>query len=75
MGSSRRGHENLRQQALHQPLVGELGYETFTVNDAPGQVLVVYHAEPDSPAAHALTLLGSMNAPGPKARTPTSERG
>ncbi|MBF6133737.1 helix-turn-helix domain-containing protein [Nocardia otitidiscaviarum] len=59
------------------PLVGELelGYETFTVNDAPGQVLIVYHAEPDSPAAHGLTLLGSMNAPTPTARTPTSERG
>jgi transcriptional regulator with XRE-family HTH domain len=44
------------------PLVGplELRYETFTVNGADGQLLVVYHAEPNSPSARALALLSSM---------------
>ncbi|MET9832612.1 helix-turn-helix domain-containing protein [Streptomyces sp. NPDC006385] len=46
------------------PLVGELtlDFETFTVNSAPGQALVVYHAERGSPSAHALALLGSAVA-------------
>jgi transcriptional regulator with XRE-family HTH domain len=57
------------------PLVGELtlDFETFTVNSAPGQALVVYHAEPGSPSAHALALLGSAVAtdqqPGPRPET------
>lgn len=44
------------------PLVGpvELRYESFTVNGAAGQILVVYHAEPGSPSAQALALLSSM---------------
>ncbi|MFE3322296.1 helix-turn-helix transcriptional regulator [Nocardia sp. NPDC059195] len=48
---------------LH-PLVGEIAvsYETFTVNGAPGQTLVVYHAEPASDAEQSLALLGSMPA-------------
>ncbi|MEV6324925.1 helix-turn-helix transcriptional regulator [Nocardia sp. NPDC051787] len=46
------------------PMVGELtlDFETFTVNSAPGQALVVYYAEPGSPSAHALGLLGSAVA-------------
>ncbi|MGN9913124.1 helix-turn-helix transcriptional regulator [Phytohabitans sp. LJ34] len=45
-------------------LVGELtlAYETFAVNGSPGQFLVVYHAEPGSPSAQALALLGSVTA-------------
>jgi hypothetical protein len=51
---------------LVHPMVGEmtLSYETFTVNGAQGQMLIVYHAEPGSPSEHALTLLGSMTATG-----------
>ncbi|GAA4692660.1 helix-turn-helix transcriptional regulator [Phytohabitans rumicis] len=51
---------------LIHPMVGEmtLSYETFTVNGAAGQLLIVYHAEPGSPSEHALALLGSMTATG-----------
>jgi hypothetical protein len=46
------------------PLVGplHLRYETFGVNGADGQLLIVYHAEPGSPSARALALLSSMVA-------------
>ncbi|MEV0297271.1 helix-turn-helix transcriptional regulator [Nocardia sp. NPDC050710] len=46
------------------PMVGALtlSYEIFTVNDAQGQILVAYHAEPGSSSEHALGLLGSMVA-------------
>ncbi|WP_051710714.1 helix-turn-helix domain-containing protein [Streptomyces sp. NRRL S-350] len=46
---------------LRHPLVGELtlGFETFSVNSAPGQHLVVYRAEPGSAGAQSLALLGS----------------
>jgi transcriptional regulator with XRE-family HTH domain len=57
------------------PMVGELtlGYETFTVNGALGQMLVVYHAEPGSPSEQALHLLGSIAAPEPdRAGTPAA---
>jgi transcriptional regulator with XRE-family HTH domain len=49
---------------FRHPLVGELSlsYEAFTVNSAPGRQLVVYHAEPGSPSAEALSLLGSLTA-------------
>jgi transcriptional regulator with XRE-family HTH domain len=54
------------------PLVGpvDLRYESFTVNGAAGQILVVYHAEPGSASAQALALLSSMiNQPsGPRPR-------
>jgi MmyB-like transcription regulator ligand binding domain len=47
---------------FRHPLVGELtlGYETFAVNSSPGQLLVVYHAEPDSPSERASALLGTI---------------
>jgi transcriptional regulator with XRE-family HTH domain len=47
---------------LRHPIVGdlELHYEKFAVAGAEGQLLVVYHAEPASPTAQALTLLGSL---------------
>ncbi|GLZ00322.1 helix-turn-helix transcriptional regulator [Actinoplanes sp. NBRC 103695] len=37
-------------------------YETLTVPGADGQLLVVYHAEPHSPSAEGLALLGSVAA-------------
>jgi hypothetical protein len=36
--------------------------ENLSVSSAPGQHLVVYHAEPGSPADHAVALLGSYTA-------------
>jgi transcriptional regulator with XRE-family HTH domain len=54
-------HETKR---FRHPVVGELTleYESLTINSAPGQQLVVYQAEPGSPSAHALSLLGSLTA-------------
>jgi transcriptional regulator with XRE-family HTH domain len=53
-----------RTKHLIHPVVGELSlrFENLSVASAPGQHLVVYHAEPDSPEAHALALLGSYTA-------------
>ncbi|MBL1079148.1 helix-turn-helix domain-containing protein [Nocardia sp. 2] len=47
---------------FRNPLVGDLtlSYETFTVNGAPGQLLIAYHAEPGSPHQRSLALLGSL---------------
>ncbi|MCM2423847.1 helix-turn-helix transcriptional regulator [Streptomyces sp. RKAG293] len=59
----RKTHESKR---FHHPVVGELTlhYETFSVNSAPGQQLVVYHTDPGSPSEEALALLGSYSATG-----------
>ncbi|MEV8527388.1 helix-turn-helix transcriptional regulator [Streptomyces sp. NPDC052000] len=48
---------------FRHPLVGDLAlnFETFSVNSAPGQHLVVYRAEPGSAAEQSLALLGSLN--------------
>ncbi|MER6049260.1 helix-turn-helix transcriptional regulator [Streptomyces sp. NPDC001793] len=46
---------------FHHPLVGDLtlDFETFSVNSAPGQHLVVYRAEPGSDAEQSLALLAN----------------
>jgi hypothetical protein len=50
--------------ALNHPQVGplELRYDKFAVGAADGQVLVVYHAEPDSASARALSQLANIAA-------------
>lgn len=50
---------------MRHPQVGDLTlhYESFTIDGAPGQQLIVYQAEPGSPSADALALLGSLAAP------------
>ncbi|WP_405561192.1 helix-turn-helix domain-containing protein [Streptomyces sp. NBC_01180] len=49
---------------LNHPDVGPLTltYQAFDVRDAPGLQLVIYHAEPGSPSAQALSLLGTIGA-------------
>ncbi|MDJ1134457.1 helix-turn-helix transcriptional regulator [Streptomyces iconiensis] len=58
-----RGKTRDAKQLVH-PDVGPLAltYQAFDVRDAPGQQLVIYHAEPGSPSAQALDLLGSLHA-------------
>ncbi|SEE02443.1 Transcriptional regulator, contains XRE-family HTH domain [Streptomyces sp. 2112.3] len=58
-----RGKTQNAKHLLH-PGVGPLTltYQAFDVRDAPGQQLVIYHAEPGSPSAQALHLLGSLHA-------------
>lgn len=47
---------------FHHTAVGSLtlSYQAFDVSSAPGQQLVVYQAEPASPSAQALMLLGNI---------------
>ncbi|MGP3750475.1 helix-turn-helix transcriptional regulator [Streptomyces sp. IBSNAI001] len=51
------------KEVVH-PDVGplDLMYQTFDVRGAPGQQLVIYHAEVGSPSSQALALLGSLHA-------------
>ncbi|MFK8908948.1 helix-turn-helix transcriptional regulator [Streptomyces sp. YS-3] len=57
-----RGKSQDAKHLLH-PDVGPvtLTYQTFEVRAAPGQQLVIYQAEPDSPSARALRLLDTMH--------------
>jgi hypothetical protein len=50
---------------LHHPLVGDLDltYEALQLTADAGQTLLVYTAEPASPTADALQLLGSWTTP------------
>ncbi|MFC4084209.1 helix-turn-helix transcriptional regulator [Amycolatopsis samaneae] len=59
---------------LVHPAVGPLTltYQAFDVRDAPGQQLIIYHAEPGSPSAHALALLSSLHATASPSETPLS---
>ncbi|XRQ08628.1 helix-turn-helix transcriptional regulator [Actinomadura welshii] len=58
-----RGKTRDAKHLLH-PDVGPLTltYQAFDVREAPGQQLVIYHAEPGSTSAQALDLLGSIHA-------------
>ncbi|MET7397143.1 helix-turn-helix transcriptional regulator [Dactylosporangium sp. NPDC005572] len=49
---------------LEHPDVGPLSLtsQSFDVRGAPGQLLVIYQPEPESPSAQALTLLGTLHA-------------
>ncbi|MEV8422098.1 helix-turn-helix transcriptional regulator [Streptomyces niveus] len=49
---------------MRHSLVGELElrHEALTIRSAPGQQLIILHAEPGSPSADALALLGSIGA-------------
>jgi hypothetical protein len=55
-------------KVMVHPIVGELelDYESFSVNGADGQMLIVYHAAPGSASARALALLSSMTAVSPR---------
>lgn len=50
---------------FHHPAVGELTlvYEELAVTAEPGNVLMIYAAEPGSPSAEKLRLLASLQAP------------
>ena len=51
-------------QPFHHPLVGDLtlDYNVLELAAEPGQVIVAYTAQPDSPAHDALTLLATWAA-------------
>ncbi|PRX51455.1 transcriptional regulator with XRE-family HTH domain [Prauserella shujinwangii] len=56
--------KRLERKRFRHPQVGELTLRmhAFDVKSAPGQELVVYHAEPGSASADALRLLGTLDA-------------
>ena len=49
---------------FHHPIVGELilAYEELAITAEPGNVLLIYTAEPGSPSAERLKLLASWGA-------------
>lgn len=61
---------------LVHPVVGamSLRFENLSVASAPGQHLVVYHAEPGSAEERALALLGSWVATGACGQSPEPSR-
>ena len=56
--------KRLESKRFHHPEVGDLTLRmnAFDVKSAPGQELIVYHAEPGSASADALRLLGTLAA-------------
>lgn len=58
------------------PVVGDLTvtYEGLEVSDDPGLQLLIYTAEPASPTAERLALLGSWAASQPSADTKTERQ-
>jgi transcriptional regulator with XRE-family HTH domain len=58
-----RGKTHEPKHLVH-PDVGPLTltYQAFDVRSAPGQQLIIYHAEPATPSAHALALLSTLHA-------------
>lgn len=54
----------LSSKRFHHPEVGDLTLRinAFEVRSAPGQELIVYHADPGSRSAEALALLGTLAA-------------
>ncbi|SFW86617.1 helix-turn-helix transcriptional regulator [Amycolatopsis australiensis] len=58
-----RGKTRESKHLVH-PDVGPLTltYQAFDVRSVPGQQLIIYHAEPGTPSAHALALLSSLQA-------------
>ncbi|OZD81258.1 XRE family transcriptional regulator [Rhodococcus sp. 05-339-2] len=56
---------------FNHPVVGEihLAYEALAITADPGSILMVYTAEPGSPSAERLRLLGSWAAEHTKAQT------
>lgn len=67
-------HADGKKQLVH-PVVGALtlNYQTFQVAGDPDQTLVMFHADPGSPSADALRLLGSWRATGSSAEPRSSE--
>jgi transcriptional regulator with XRE-family HTH domain len=56
--------KRLETKRFHHPAIGELTLrmQAFDVKSSPGQEMIVYHAEPGSTSAEALTLLGTLAA-------------
>lgn len=56
--------DRLASKRFHHFMVGDLTLQinAFDVRSAPGQELIVYHAEPDSPSAEALARLETLAA-------------
>ena len=61
---------------FRHPVVGELTlvYEELAITAEPGQVLLIYTAEPGSPSAERLRLLASWAADAPVASAPITPR-
>lgn len=56
--------KRLERKRFRHREVGDLTLHVnaFDVKAAPGQELIVYHADPDTPSADALSLLGTVTA-------------
>jgi hypothetical protein len=50
---------------VYHSVVGdlELRHDALSIRSAPGQQLIILQAEPGSPSADGLALLGSISAP------------